>query len=363
MTDSFQFHIDRRDISRAVLQPVGIPDLRPGEALLEIEGLALSANTLTYAATGDSLGYWKYFPLPGGAGIVPTWGIARVVQSRCDILPEGGRWFGFLPLASHLVVTPKMHSAALFSDAAPHLQGLPANYKLYRNVETDPHFLPGREAECALLRPLVMLSFLIVEHLKARGLTAADQVMLTSASSKAALSAAYLGRQAGCGHWTGLTSAKNLGFVRAAGAYDTVAAYDDMEDLEAAPRLVLDISGNASVRSRIEARWSDVIEESLIVGATHWEASQESFGAAARTKLFFAPDVMKASIAASGAATFEARFLDAWHAVLAWTPQWLSLDRRTGAAALAGAYADLLAGAVPPESGLYVTLPHERALS
>jgi hypothetical protein len=355
-TDHFSFLVDRQDITQAALQSIVPPDLVPGEARLEIESLALSANTLTYAATGGLLGYWKFFPVSGSAGLVPAWGIARVAQSRCELLPEGSRWFGFLPLASHFVVTPRMRGEARFTDAAPHRQELPANYNIYRNVDHDPFLLPGREEECALLRPLVILSFLIVEHLKARGVSAADQVMLTSASSKVALAVAHLARQAGCGYWLGLTSEKHSEFVRATGAYDRVATYQDIEWLDAAPGILLDVSGNESVRTRIETRWAHSIKEALIVGATQWDAAQASFSRDARTSVFFAPDVMKASLAAGGPDVFEARFLEAWRSVLDWTPQWLTLERRTGAAGLASTYRDLLQGAVPPDRGLYVAL-------
>lgn len=356
MTEHFAFMVDRRDISQAALRPVSPPDLQPGEARLDIERLALSANTLTYGVTGDAFGYWKFFPVSGPAGLIPTWGIARVAQSRSDTLPEGSRWFGFLPLASCLVVAPTLRGEGLFTDTAPHRQLLPANYNIYRNVERDPHFLSGREEECALLRPLVMLSFLLAEHLKSIGLEKGDQVAFTSASSKAALAAAFLAKRAGLGPCLGLTSAMNAAFVRATGAYDAVATYDEIEELEAAPRVLLDISGHDAARARMEARWGASLIESQIVGATHWGASVESLKSTSRTRFFFAPDVMKRLIGSWGAEAFEAQFLDAWHAVLDWTPGWLTLEQREGAAGLADAYAQLLQGAVPPDRGLVVAI-------
>jgi len=92
------------------------------------------------------------------------------------------------------------------------------------------------------------------------------------------------------------------------------------------------------------------------VGAAHGDASRASFGADSGATLFFVPDVMKAAIAAHGLPAFEARFLDAWRSILAWTPDWLSVDRRVGAAGLESAYQDLLRGAVPPDRGLFVRM-------
>lgn len=352
---SFALLVDRQDISQAALQDVVAPELQPGEARLETESLALSANTLTYAATGEALGYWKFFPIPGSAGLVPAWGIARVAHSRSPALAEGSRWFGFLPLASHLVVAPQMRKDGIFVDTAPHRRALPANYNIYRDISLDPHFLPGREEECALLKPLVMLSFLIVAQLRTRGVSASEEVMVTSASSKAALAAAFLAREAQCGRWRGLTSEKHESFVRETGAYKSVAAYEALDRIEASPRFLLDISGNSAMRARIEARWGKTIVDSQVIGATDWTASKGSFVQDGRTNFFFAPEVIKSSIAEWGAGAFEARFLEAWRQVLDWTPQWLSLDRRSGSLGLAGAYQDLLDGAVPPQNGLCVT--------
>ncbi len=354
--EDFALYIERNDMARVERRPLMRTDLAPGEARLSVEGLALTANTLTYAVTGEALGFWRFFPAPEPLGLIPTWGIARVSQSRCPELPQGDRWFGFLPLASTLVVSPKMRGAAQFLDAASHRQALPANYNLYRRVDADPFFLRGREEECALLRPLAMLSFLIVEHLKALGVAETDQVVLTSASSKAALAAGHLARETKSGRWIGLTSATHAAFVRQTGAYDMVASYEAIETLDATPRVLLDFSGNGIVRARAQARWSASLQQSYLVGAAHGDASRDSFGADSDATLFFVPDVMKAAIAAHGLPAFEARFLEAWRSILAWTPDWLSIDRRVGVAGLESAYQDLLRGAVPPDRGLFVRM-------
>lgn len=360
MIESFALYTDRADFSKSELCHLPTPRPASGEALLQVEGLAMTANTMTYAVTGEALGYWKFFPAQDPFGLIPTWGLARVVQSRCDNLREGHRWFGLLPLTTSLVVRPEKRGEGAFIDAAPHRQALPTNYNLYKRTDMDPFFFKGREEECALLRPVVLLSHLLVEDLATRSVGADDEVLVTSASSKAALAAAYLARKAGIGRWRGLTSSSNAAFVKSIGVYDEVQVYDEIEASHGSPKVLLDISGNTVTRKRIDARWGP-IAYSCIVGATHWDAAQEAFSQRSSASVFFAPDVMKAAISAEGRAAFEAKFLKAWRSVLDWTPQWLSLDRRFGASGLLAAYRDLLHGKTSPDQGIFVGLEVARS--
>ncbi|MDH4311461.1 MAG: DUF2855 family protein, partial [Gammaproteobacteria bacterium] len=57
--------------------------LAAGQVRFRIERFALTANTVTYATTGDTLGYWDFFPTGEPAwGCVPAMGWAEVVESR-----------------------------------------------------------------------------------------------------------------------------------------------------------------------------------------------------------------------------------------------------------------------------------------
>ena len=82
--------------------------LADGQARLKLESFALTTNNVTYAATGFVIGYWKFFPSgQDGKGIVPVWGVARVVESRSEALEEGVRLYGFYPMAEDLIITPE----------------------------------------------------------------------------------------------------------------------------------------------------------------------------------------------------------------------------------------------------------------
>jgi hypothetical protein len=95
--------------------------LRDGEARLGVDRFALTANNITYAAFGEAMKYWQFFPAPDAAeGCLPVWGYATVSESRCEGVAPGRRVWGYYPAGTHLVVTPGRVKASGFVDAAPH---------------------------------------------------------------------------------------------------------------------------------------------------------------------------------------------------------------------------------------------------
>ena len=85
--------------------PLQARELEPGEALLRVDSFALTANNVTYAALGETMGYWRFFPASEeGWGRVPVWGFADVVASRAEGLDAGERSYGYFPMATHLRV-------------------------------------------------------------------------------------------------------------------------------------------------------------------------------------------------------------------------------------------------------------------
>ena len=49
--------------------------LSPGQARLRVERFAPTANNITYAALGESMRYWQFFPAPGGCSCIPVRGL------------------------------------------------------------------------------------------------------------------------------------------------------------------------------------------------------------------------------------------------------------------------------------------------
>ena len=60
-----------------------VEPLADGEARLRIDAFALTSNNVTYAAFGEAMKYWQFFPCGDAAwGCIPVWGFAEVVESR-----------------------------------------------------------------------------------------------------------------------------------------------------------------------------------------------------------------------------------------------------------------------------------------
>ena len=111
-----------------------------------------------------------------------------------------------------------------FFDAAAHRANLPSAYQGYRDVETDPVYSADREAEHILFFPLFFTSFLIDDFLADENFFGADTIVISSASSKTAIIAAYLLAQRHGVDVVGLTSAPNREFVEGLDIYDSCAS-------------------------------------------------------------------------------------------------------------------------------------------
>ena len=56
---------------------------------LAIDRFALTANNVSYAVAGDTLGYWRFFPADPGWGLVPVWGFAGYSDSKWADMQAG----------------------------------------------------------------------------------------------------------------------------------------------------------------------------------------------------------------------------------------------------------------------------------
>src|SRR4051812_32166958 len=140
--------------------------LADGQVRVVVDSLALTANNITYAAVGDAMQYWRFFPSgEEGWGIVPAWGFGTVAQSLHPGVAVGERLYGYWPMANGAVLQPDRLSAAGFRDAAPHRADLHVIYNQYQRCAADPFHSGETEAFQALLRPLFSTSWLIDDFL------------------------------------------------------------------------------------------------------------------------------------------------------------------------------------------------------
>jgi len=193
----WHFLVDRDDYRSTRVVDAAPADLGEGEVRLRVDGFGFTANNITYAAAGDMIGYWTFFPAPElgddvNWGRVPVWGFADVIESRCDGVAEGERLFGYLPMSTELVILPIRVSKGSLSDGSAHRSSLPVVYNNYERCNADPAHRTDLEAEQMLYRPLFFTSFVIDDFLDDNDFFEAGTVVLGSASSKTAFGTAHL---------------------------------------------------------------------------------------------------------------------------------------------------------------------------
>jgi uncharacterized protein DUF2855 len=352
------FLVKRSDLRECRIAEAPAPELGPGQALLRVDSFGLTSNNVTYAVFGEAMSYWDFFPAGDGWGRVPVWGFAEVERSEAEGVETGTRLYGYLPPSSHLVVTPVDADGRGFVDGSPHRAALPSAYHRYMATEADPFHRADTEEIQMLLRPLFFTSFLIDDQLADEGLVARGPVIVSSASSKTAIAAAFLlARREGV-DLVGLTSPRSTGFVEELGIYDRVVPYDAIESLERGPATFVDIAGDGAIRLAVHSHFGDQLVHSMAVGMTHWE----ELGAGApelpgpKPAFFFAPDRVVKRSADWGRAELESRVADAWHPFCEWTGGWLEAIRGTGFDTLQSAYLEVLEGRVDPKTAHVISL-------
>lgn len=355
MTD---FLVKRGDLRECRIEESDPPAVGDGQALLRVDAFGLTSNNVTYAVFGETMSYWRFFPAADGWGRVPMWGFAEVERSEAPGVAAGTRVYGYLPPSSHLVVTPGDADERGFVDAAAHRAELPSAYQRYLATATDPFYRPDTEEPQMLLRPLFFTSFLIDDQLTDDGLTGRGPILISSASSKTSIAAAFLLAQREGAEIVGLTSARSAAFVDGLGIYRRTVAYDDIDSLDAGPATFVDVAGDADVRRAVHSHFGDGLLYSMAVGVTHWEEFGGGDGElpGPAPEFFFAPDRVVKRSRDWGRAGLEERVAESWHPFCEWLVGWLEVRRGTGFAAVRDAYLEVLDGRVEPRRAHVLTL-------
>ena len=344
----------RSELSDAAVEEVESRSLHPGEVRVRVDVFGVSANNISYALFGDMLGYWAYFPVDEARGCVPVWGFAEVVDSESEHLRDGERIFGYLPMADELILSPAEFTRTAFFDASPHRTPLHPWYNRYYRCAGDPLWTAVGEQLQATMWALFMTGWALANQLAETSRT----VVVSSASSKTALSLAWtLHHHANDVAVVGLTSPDNVDFTTAAGVYDGVMTYDDLDlDTIDGPVAFVDAAGSPAIKERVHAALGDRLTNSVILGATHQgagEASGELVGPA--PQLFFIPDVAEQAAAVSGVDAYHQAFTEQWRRFLPWIAERLVVETGLGADDILDAYRTVLAGGVGPETAKVLT--------
>ncbi len=349
--------------SRLVDVPATEFELEVGEILVKINRFAYSANNITYAAAGDMIGYWQFFPPmgenPEGWGVIPVWGFAEVIASKTEAVPIGERLFGYFPPAKQLKMKPVRTTQVRFIDGAEHRIELPSGYNVYRRVHHEVGYDPELEREQMLLWPLYLTAFLIWDALKENDWYQAERILILSASSKTSIGVAYaLNADADAPEVIGVTSARNLEMVQELGIYDDCITYDALEELDAGkPTTIVDMSGNTELMVRLHRHLGDHMKFTMRVGLTHWANARPREGIITeRSELFFAPGQAQKRMKDWGPAVFDQKTATFLRETASKTAQWLTFQEVDGLEGLAAIHPAVCEGTIAPNKGLIVVL-------
>lgn len=358
-----EFQTNKQDLS--VSRIVDAPEftIGDGEARLKIDRFAFTANNITYAVLGDKLKYWHFFQPHGENpeqwGIIPVWGFADVTESKCDALPVGDRLFGYFLPSKELKVTPSNVSDSRFIDASTHRAHLPPAYNMYRRVLSEPGYSKQLDDERMLLFVLHLTSFCIQDMLRENDWFGAKQIVIISASSKTSTGLAYgLEADSEAPTVVGLTSNRNLDLVKSIDAYQQAYTYEALTSIDASlPTVVVDMSANTDVLSRLHTHLGDNMKFCSNVGLTHWEEPQQISGInQERSQMFFAPGHIQQRIKEWGAEEFDRRSIAYVMHTSAKSREWLNVKPLDGVTGLASVYSDIANGKVPADQGLVVVM-------
>jgi hypothetical protein len=354
------------------LSPTPLPD---GQVRVAIDRFALTSNNITYAAMGDAMQYWQFYPVAddsAGDGVawgrIPVWGFGTVQESLHSDVAVGERLYGYFPMASSVDLTPAKVAAGSFLDGAPHRAQLHSVYNQYMRCAADPFYTEDSEDVQALLRPLFITSWLIDDFLADNDFFGATSdptqpglMLLSSASSKTAYGTAFQLAQRKGIEVVGLTSPGNVAFCESLGCYHRVLTYEQLNTIApAAPCIYVDFAGNAPIRKFLHTHCKG-LKYSSSIGATHVSdmgGSKDLPGP--KATLFFAPAQIKKRSAEWGPQVLGQRLVQSWHAFVATVsnPQkpWLRVEHHAGPVAVQQAYQQVLGGRGNPQLGHILSL-------
>ena len=373
--NTLNFLVQKDKIQHAVLRETPDAPLADGQVRLRVDKFALTSNNITYAAFGDAMNYWNFFPVAAASeagaamGQIPVWGFGEVVQSSHPGVAVGERLYGYFPMGSSVVLQPDRLTPASLYDAAAHRAALHSVYNQYMRCNADPFYTPASEDIQALLRPLFITSWLIDDFLADNAFFGAQQTgggekgvaLLSSASSKTAYGTAFgLKKREGI-EVVGLTSPGNVAFCESLGCYDRVLTYDQLDRIAADRACVyVDFAGSAKLRLAIHTRFAN-LKYSCSIGGTHVEdlgGGKDLPGP--RATLFFAPSQIKKRATEWGPQEFGKRMVQAWFEFtkVACDPAkpWITVAHHSGASAVTAAYAHVLKGRGDPRTGHILSL-------
>ncbi len=363
-----QFQTFKSNLAKSRIANQASTRIHDNEILVRIEKYAFTANNITYGVAGDTIGYWKFFPAVDNEdntwGCIPMWGFGEVIESNCDDITNGERLFGYFPAADYLTLTPIKVSNHNFTDGKEHRRELPAVYNNYIRLAGEQDHDASMDAIRALLFPLHITAFCLCDSLADESYLGASQIIVVSASSKTAIGLAQgLTESQNAPKIIGLTSRKNLEFVKNLGCYDEVVTYDELQKVDCSQGSVMvDMAGSREILGTLHRELGDNMLKCLTVGMTHWDngtTAEDALGQAMlreRTEFFFAPAHIQKRIGEWGHDGY-AKKTNAFMAKRAiQSKDWMQIIEINGLDQFIPIYEAMVGGNINPNEGIIVHL-------
>ncbi|MEZ4957669.1 MAG: DUF2855 family protein [Saprospiraceae bacterium] len=358
-TTKKDFLVDKTNLFNTTFLESPLAALAAGEILFKIDKYAFTSNNITYAVVGEQVKYWDFFPAEAPYGIVPVWGFGEVVASNNPEVAVGERCYGYFPMSDYLRIKPGNVKPHGFSDISEHRTGLAPIYNFYARTAADPSYQKEKEDFQPIIKPLFATAFLIYYFLKDTDFFGAENIVLTSASSKTALGLAFLlnkNKKEDGKKIIGLTSDKNIGFVKNSGYYDEVISYENvLNNLPKNNAVVVDFAGNSKLIHVIYDMLGDALKHAALIGLTDWQ-SYNPFKQIPVAKFFFAPTHIQNKYKEWGAEKTNLLLGTAMNDFIKDAEKWIELTYINSETALADLYAGMLKGEVDPSKGYIVRL-------
>lgn len=359
---SSRFEVERQNFANNRVVKTSHSVLQDGEVRVKVDFFAFTANNLTYAAAGDTLRYWEFFPVESeprdGWGVIPVWGFADVVETTVPEVALGERLYGYFPPGEELVLRPEKLKPRTLLDGSEHRATLSPLYNQYQRVAPKSPDNRAMEIALVLFGPLYTTSYCLLDQLLQQQFYQAEQVVVLSASSKTSIGLAYgLFNEASAPTTIGMTSTRNSAFVGELGLYDEVLDYSNVTELAQKPTAIVDMSGNSELAVSLEEHLGDHLSYFISVGLTHWDQNKGGLGKKSdRHEMFFAPSYIVERGGALPPGEFAQRahnyVLKASQASLAW----LDLTTLDGLDDFVGVYPEVCSGSLAPSKGLICQL-------
>ena len=361
----------KNDLSKTRIVQTKNPEIEAEEISVSIESFAFTSNNVTYGVAGNTIGYWQFFKTTEDAnnewGCIPVWGFAKIIKSNVDELIVGERLFGYFPPGDILNLKPIKVTNQGFADGKEHRKDLPAVYNNYLRLSGDANYDNSIDNIRSLLFPLHITSFCICDALQDEAYFGADQIIIVSASSKTAIGLAQgLQETSSALSIIGLTSQKNLGFVKNLGCYDEVITYDHLSNVNFNLKSVMvDMAGSREILGTLHGSLADNMLKCLTVGMTHWDnevTAEDALGQAMlreRTEFFFAPAHIQKRVIDWGYEGYNQKTTDFMKARSNQSIDWMQVKKINGLKNFISTYEKFVSGDINPNEGIIVELKND----